>query len=335
MIRKFLSERRSWILLFLSLQALTLFIVFVDSSIPLGPVLYLVFMSIILFIGFLIFRYRKESRFYKSLDALENDLDITNLTSPTSPFEKIIAERLSEQTTVLTEIINENQLSLEQEKEELLAWIHEIKTPLTAMNLMIERMEDKKLKAQLSYEWLRVHLLVDRQLHQKRLPFMENDLYIERIDLKSLLFTEIKAIQSWCMQKGIGLDVDLQEKEVLSDGKWLAFIIRQLLTNAVKYSPPSSDIIVRSFLHETKVKLTIQDFGRGINSRDLPRIFDKGFTSYTDHQDRAATGMGLYLAKKTAKPLRIGMEVSSQFGEGTVFTLTFPKENEFVHIAGV
>lgn len=335
MIRKFLTERRSWILLFLSLQALTLFIVFIDSSIPLGPVLYIVFMSLIIFIGFLIFRYIKESRFYKSLDALENDLDITNLTSPMSPFEKIVAKKLNEQTTVLTEIINENQLSLEQEKEELLAWIHEVKTPLTAMNLMIDRMEDKKLKRQLSYEWLRVYLLLDQQLHQKRLPFMENDLYIERIDLKSLIFTEIRAIQSWCMQKGIGFDFELEEREVLSDGKWLAFILRQLLTNAVKYSPPSSDIIVRSFLDETKVKLTIRDFGRGIDARDLPRIFDKGFTSFTKHQNRSATGMGLYLAKKTAGPLRIGIEVSSQSGKGTVFTLTFPKENEFVHITGV
>lgn len=335
MIRKFLSERRSWILLFLSLQALTLFIVFVDSSIPLGSVLYLVFMSIIIFIGFLIFRYMQETRFYKSLEELENDLDTTNLAQPTSSFEKIVAKKLNEQTTVLTEIINKNLHSLEQEKEELLAWIHEVKTPLTAMNLMIDRMEDKKLKAQLTYEWLRIHLLLDQQLHQKRLPFMENDLYIEHIDLKSLLFTEIKALQSWCLQKGIGFDVDLKEKEVLSDGKWLAFIIRQLLTNAVKYSPSSSDIIVRSFLDETRIKLTIEDFGRGIDTRDLPRIFDKGFTSFAEHQNRTATGMGLYLAKRTTAPLLIGMEVTSKPGMGTVLTLTFPKANEFVHIAGV
>lgn len=335
MIRRFLAERRSWILLFLFLQFLTLFIVFVDSSIPLGSVLYLVFLSFIIFSGFLVFRYQKETRFYKKLEDMENELDTTSIAQPNSPFEKIVAKRLEEQTTTLTKIINNNQLSLELEKEELLAWIHEVKTPMTAMNLMIDRLEDNKLKEQLSYEWLRIHLLLDQQLHRMRLPFMENDLYIERVDLKSLLIKEVKSVQSWCMQKRIGLDFHLEEKEVLSDGKWLAFICRQLLTNAVKYSHPSSDIVIRSFLDDERTKLTIQDFGCGIDARDLPRIFDKGFTSFAQHQNRAATGMGLYLAKKTAEPLLIRIEASSMPGMGTTFTLSFPKANEFVHIAGM
>src|SRR5699024_1845774 len=109
------------------------------------------------------------------------------------------------------------------------------KTPLTAMQLMIERVEDKKVKEQLKYEWLRTHLLLDQQLHQKRILFIENDLYIEQTILEPLIFQEIKALQAWCMRKGIGFDVSLQEETVLTDTKWLAFIIRQLLTNAIKY----------------------------------------------------------------------------------------------------
>ena len=225
-------------------------------------------------------------------------------------------------------------MSLEQEKDELLSWIHEVKTPLTAMQLMIDRLDNETMKSHLIYEWLRIHLLLDQQLHQKRIPFIENDLYIEITDLKVLITKEIKDLQSWCIQKGIGFDLHLEVTEVLSDAKWLAFIIRQLLTNAVKYSE-ASDIIIKSYQQDEQTILEVEDFGRGIDPKDLPRIFDKGFTSTTKHQDNAATGMGLYLAKKAAKPLLIHIDVHSKLGEGTTFTLTFPKRNEFVHITGM
>ena len=79
-------------------------------------------------------------------------------------------------------------MTLEQEKDELLSWIHEVKTPLTAMHLMIDRLDDETMKTHLTYEWLRIHLLLDQQLHQKRIPFIENDLYIENIDLETSNF---------------------------------------------------------------------------------------------------------------------------------------------------
>ncbi|MCY7782468.1 ATP-binding protein, partial [Bacillus sp. S20C3] len=75
--------------------------------------------------------------------------------------------------------------------------------------------------------------------------------------------------------------------------------------------------------------------GRGIAPKDMPRIFDKGFTSTTNHHDQASTGMGLYLAKKAAKPLLIHIDVQSEFGAGTVFTLTFPKRNQFERVISV
>jgi OmpR family two-component system bacitracin resistance sensor histidine kinase BceS len=334
MIKKYLSERRSWILLFLFLQFLTLFIAYLDSSIPFAPLLYIVFLSTILFVVFLIFRYQKETKFYKSLEDWENNLDITGLTNAESPFEKIIENSVNSQTEFLKQEAEKNLQLLEQEKDELLSWIHEVKTPLTAMALMIDRLDDDKLKANLTYEWLRIHLLLDQQLHQRRIPFMENDLYIEMTDLKSLIFKEIKTLQTWCMQKGIGFEVELAVTEVLTDAKWRSFILRQLLTNAVKYSE-ASDIIVKSYQHGQQTILEVQDFGRGIDPKDLPRIFDKGFTSTTMHQDSAATGMGLYLAKKAAQPLLIKMAAHSQLGTGTTFTLTFPKRNEFVRITGM
>lgn len=334
MIKVFLKERRSWILLFCSTQLLTIFIAYIDSAIPVMPILYVVFLSVIIFIIFLVSRYKKEIRFYQRLEEWAHDLDLTDTAEAESPFEKIIERKIITQTEQLKLDNSRNRILLEQEKDELLSWIHEVKTPLTAMHLMIDRIDDEKIKAQLKHEWLRIHLLLDQQLHQKRLPFMENDLYIEELELRPVIFNEIKGLQSWCLQKGIGVDVDLEVSNVLSDGKWLAFIIRQLLTNAIKYSE-RTDIIIRSFQKQDQTYLEMQDFGRGIDTRDLPRVFDKGFTSTTHHQDHAATGMGLFLAKRAAQHLLIEIDVRSKLGEGTTFTLCFPKRNDFNKITGM
>lgn len=334
MIKPFLRERASWILLILFTNLFTLFIAYIDPSIPLSSVLYIVSLSLLLFLLFLILRYPREIRFYKSLVERDKDLDLTSIASPESPFERIIDESIASQTKLLKQAAADNLLLIEQEKDDLLAWIHEVKTPLTAMHLMIERTPDDEMKKHLTYEWLRIHLLLDQQLHQRRIPFIENDLYMEQIDLEALIFSEIKTLQSWCIQKGIGFELNLAVAEVLSDAKWLSFILRQVLTNAVKYSE-ASDITVNTYLQEEHVLLEVKDQGRGIAPKDLPRIFDKGFTSTTVHRDNGATGMGLYLAKKAAGSLLITIAVQSEVGSGSTFTLTFPLKNEFVKITSV
>ncbi|SMQ59013.1 two-component system, OmpR family, bacitracin resistance sensor histidine kinase BceS [Bacillus sp. OV166] len=334
MIQKYLIERRSWIILFLFLQFLIIVVSYFDPTIPLMSIVYIVFISMIIFIIFLIIRYNKETNFYKSVETWENSLDLTSISNAESPFEVIIENSVTNQTEWLKQIASHNLMSLEQEKDELLSWIHEVKTPLTAMRLMIDRLDNGTMKSNLIYEWLRIHLLLDQQLYQKRIPFIENDLYIEVTDIKVLITKEIKDLQSWCIQKGIGFDLHTEVKEVLSDAKWLVFIIRQLLTNAIKYSE-ASDIIIKTYQKNEQTILEVEDFGRGIDPKDLPRIFDKGFTSTAKHQDNAATGMGLYLAKKAAKPLLIKIDVHSKLGVGTTFTLIFPKRNQFLHISGM
>ncbi|QAS53008.1 sensor histidine kinase [Halobacillus litoralis] len=331
MIRTYLLERSSWILLFSGLQVLALLVALVDTTIPVTSMLYYVFLSIIIFIIFLFVRYRKETPFYVAIDQREHDLDLTTIPESDSPFERIIETNVSDQMEHLKQELAHNQGYLEQEKDELLSWIHEVKTPLTAMRLIIDRLDDYKLKSQLTYEWLRIHLLLDQQLHQKRIPFIENDLYIEEVELEALLFNEIKSLKSWCMQKGIGFDIDLEVESVLSDSKWLAFIVRQLLTNAVKYSD-ATDIAITSFTKDGRSCLQVKDQGRGIDPRDISRIFEKGFTSTTQHQDSAATGMGLYLTDRIRKALKIHIKVDSELGAGTTFTLIFPEQNEFTKI---
>lgn len=334
MMMAYIRERLSWILLFVFLQLMLLFIAAVDAQIPFLPILYIVFLSTLFFLVFLFVRYNRETKFYKSLQAWDDTYDLAAISEPERPFEAIAMDMLSLQTERFKKESSMRLMEMQEEKDELLSWIHEVKTPLTTMQLMIERMEDETLKAQLQYEWLRIHLLLDQQLHQKRIPFIQNDLLIEVSALEPIIFQEIRGLKTWCMQKGIGFDVSLQAAEVLSDAKWLGFIIRQLLTNAVKYSS-ASDINIESDLVAEHVRLIIRDAGRGIDPKDMPRIFDKGFTSTTSHQDRAATGMGLYLTKKVAEALMIRIQVESKPGIGTTFTLIFPRRNDFVSITGM
>ena len=334
MIGRYLKERISWLFMIALMQGMTLLVAWLDHSIPFKPVLYAVFLSTILFIIFLCFRYIKETKFFHELDEWTADLDTDLLPSPSSPFERIAEEALLRQTQSIRKETYESTALLEYEKDDLLAWIHEVKTPLTAMKLMIDRTEDEEMRTLLMYEWLRIHLLLDTQLHQKRMPFMHNDLYIEKVNIKSLLIQEIKMLQSWCLQKGIGFELELEADVVLTDAKWASFIFRQLLTNAVKYSE-QDDILLKSYKDDSYTYMQIIDHGRGISSKDLPRIFDKGFTSTTEHQDRSSSGMGLYLTKQAALALHIKISVESTVGEGTTFTLLFPKRNEFDSVISV
>jgi OmpR family two-component system bacitracin resistance sensor histidine kinase BceS len=203
--------------------------------------------------------------------------------------------------------------------------------------------DDNTLKNELSYEWLRIHHLLDQQLHQKRIPFMKNDLVMGLVQLEDIFHLEIQGLRSWCMAKGIGFELELEVEQVVTDEKWLGFIVRQLLTNAVKYST-ASDIVIRSYKdkkmnegknEEQSIKLSISDQGRGILDKDIPRIFDKGFTSSNGRQQGDASGVGLYLAKQVADALNIQLNVSSVWGEGSTFTLTFSQKNKFLKVNGM
>ncbi|KIL48353.1 histidine kinase [Jeotgalibacillus campisalis] len=327
-------ERMSWIGLIVLLQLVGLTIAYLDPSLSFDSMMYYVFLSLVISSVFIIIRYVKETTFYKELELREATTDLSSFPEPNSPFEASVYEQVTSAIEKLEQDASHNQLLLEEEKDELLSWIHEVKTPLTAMKLIIDRTENHQLKSELMYEWLRIYYLLDQQLHQKRIPFIENDLFIEKVELESLIYSEIHTLRSWCLKKKIGFEVVLDSPHVLTDAKWLSFILRQLLTNAVKYSHEGSDITIHSSQDMGQTVLTLSDQGRGIATRDLPRIFDKGFTS-TGNPDQHATGMGLYLAQKASIPLQLHLSVQSTVGTGTTVTLTFPKENEFLEIQGV
>ena len=273
------------------------------------------------FTCFIIWRYIKEMKIVRA---------ISDSTDEFHRLEDIILTKLHESELELERYKNELMTQLSEDRDHHLAWIHEVKTPLTAMKLMIEDLPLDTRKA-IELEWLRIHLLLDQTLHTLRLRSIEQDTVLDKVSLYPIVLKEIKELQSWCFAKNLAIDIDNVEISVLTDQKWLSFIIRQILSNAVKYSHKGDTITIYVTKDEEgHQKLHIQDTGEGIDPADLPRIFQKSFTGSTGRKQSASTGMGLYLAQNSAKKLGIIINVQSFVNKGSTFTLTFPEANEFV-----
>ncbi|SEO53454.1 two-component system, OmpR family, bacitracin resistance sensor histidine kinase BceS [Amphibacillus marinus] len=328
MLKTYIKEKKSWLLLLLSLQLLIILFAIIDPTIPITSAFYIVTIALVTIVIFFFIRYPKETTFLKALSEQREQLE------PRTAFQESIYAAWQNKAILYEQTLSKQHLQIEEEKDQILSWIHEVKTPLTVMKLMIDRIEEQSIKQSLTYEWLRIHLLLDQQLHQNRMDTIENDLFIETVDLSAILTAEIKPLIAWCRQKEIGFELDLNIKQVISDSKWLAVLLRQLITNAVKYSE-NNTIMIKSIHTNDMTQVIISDSGKGIANKDIPRIFDKGFTSTTEHDNNASTGMGLYLVKRILPHLKMTIEVNSTLHVGTTFTLTFPNKNAFLNITSM
>lgn len=325
MIRIFFRQYASWIVFLFLLQLLINALLFIDNGIPNVSFFYFNVIWLMLEISFLLFRYIRDCQVMKRYPRSEYNYNY--LTIIHAYFE----EQLQQKQMELQE---KNAIVLEQQ-DELLAWVHEMKSPLTAMQLLIDQVEATQLKDNLENEWLRLFLLLDQQLHATRLMTIEQDNRLEKVNVKSVVVEEIKALRSWCFEKKISVELGDLDVEVITDKKWLGFIVRQILSNAVKYSHVGGQIQLFTKMHEGNTILSIQDGGIGIEPEDLPRVFRKSYTGTVGRETSAATGMGLYLAKQAAESLNIRLKIDSTVNKGTTVSLVFSQLNDYVRTLGM
>lgn len=202
-------------------------------------------------------------------------------------------------------------------------WVHQIKTPIASMKLTLQN-EDSPAMRKISSDLLAIENYVEMVLAYLRLDSDNNDLVVKEVDLETLVRNVIRRFANDFINKKLKLTIELKEAKVLSDEKWLAFIIEQLLSNAIKYTSTGS--ILFSYKDNC---LSLIDSGIGIDERDLPRIFEKGYTGYNGHQSSKSSGLGLYLVKRTADMLGIDITITSKVNEGTAVIISFPKPKEF------
>ena len=253
-----------------------------------------------------------EQNILNDLEALPKSLDIR-----IDYYHKII-EKLYEELEKLTQ---ENRQKNTDMVDYYSMWVHQIKTPIAAMNFLLDNEEvDQKI---LQQELFKIERYVEMVLTYIRLDSISSDYVITKINLDEVVKDSVKKYATIFINKKIKLNYVSHETMVISDKKWLSFAFEQILGNSVKYSGTGGEITIET----CENKLVIEDKGIGIKEEDLPRIFEKGFTGFNGRYEKKSSGLGLYLCKKILDKLGHHIEISSKVGEGTRIEITFPKED--------
>ncbi|MFF2092253.1 sensor histidine kinase [Paenibacillus sp. NPDC058174] len=338
MLLRYLADRISWILYFLLSLLFVNLLIWLDNGIAVRAesVLYLNALLLLSMIVFLGWRYRIESNYSRSLANLAEDIaeDWIDALPPARFHHEAAAHQLLLAAGELhRQKLSESRAAQTVEQENVAAWVHEVKAPLTAMKLTIDANRSNPVIRKIESEWLRIHLLIDQQLYISRLPSLEADFVLEKAGIQQLVSLEVREMASWCMEKNIAVEFDGDETYVSTDRKWCRFVIRQLLTNAIKYSPEGAVILLTTSVSpDGYVRITMKDEGPGIADHDLPRIFDKGFTGDNGRLQNAATGLGLYLAQTIGRKIGIHLAVRSKLHEGTEMDMMFTVPNRFEEV---
>ena len=212
-------------------------------------------------------------------------------------------------------------------KEYIEQWIHEVKTPLTAMKLICEN-NRCSFTRDLMAELENVNRFTEQALYFARSEHTEKDYSVREICLSDVVHEAIADNKYLLRQNHVTIAVEDMDHVVYTDDKWVRFILDQLISNAVKYRTDQPVLHFFTRIENDRVLLSVEDNGIGIPAGDLPRIFEKGFTGENGRRIHSSTGIGLYLCRRLCDKLGIGISASSR-GQGTTISLSFPI-NDFV-----
>ena len=215
--------------------------------------------------------------------------------------------------TYINGLLQEHQQTMQQainnqqdQKDYIDSWVHEIKVPLAAITLLVQSVED--------------------DIPEKKYYLLENE-------LGKIVQSVVRTQANYFIQKRLQFSIEGEDEAVLTDRKWVIFIFRQLLSNAVKYTPEGGTITVLISKNKQGVYLSLKDSGIGIPTQDQRRIFDKGFTGENGRKsEQHSTGLGLYLAHSLAKKLGHDLTVESTEGQGTTMTLFLPSISYYYEV---
>ena len=254
--------------------------------------------------------YKKHIQLYK----LQNEISISseNLPSPKTLMEEDYTNLILTLNKEYKTYISKSDIAKSDMIDYYTMWVHQIKTPISAMKLLIQTSESE-ISSDLSSELFKIEQYVEMVLSYIRLGSNENDFVIKEYDLDNIVRQAIRKYAPLFIRKKINLDFQPTTYKVLTDEKWLVFVIEQLLSNAIKYTNKGK---ISIYPLENK-KLVIEDTGIGISKEDIPRIFDKGFTGYNGRTDKKATGLGLYLCKNILDKLSHKISIESEVGVKT------------------
>lgn len=302
---------------------------------------YAVFLSLVTFFVLGVWDLWRYVRKVKSLDEAFRNMpyELGELPWPKDIPEEKYQEEIRTLGERIVRLENDARISRQEMLDFYSLWAHQIKTPLAAMNLLLqsaengqshipsqsgETGEDGRGMEAMRIELFKTEQYVDMVLSYLRAEDMSSDLLLKKYPLDEIIRQAVRKYSRMFILKKIRLEYESCTEEVLTDEKWLLFVLEQLLSNALKYTETGM-IRIRTEPGSPAV-LLIEDTGIGIQTEDLPRVFEKGFTGYNGRQDKKSTGIGLYLCRMICEKLNHTITITSEPGRGTAVRLDLFRE---------
>lgn len=329
--KQYLKNQLPVILLHVSgIVALTLFLITIGTSIQ--AILFIAFIWIVVVSCYLIascfIRKKQVQKLLTMAEQLEEKYLLPEVMgTPERAEEQVFYQILKLAEKSMLEKIGEVQRERIEYKEYIEQWVHEIKTPITAMKLICEN-HRSELTRELLVEIEQINQFTEQALYYARSEHTANDYSIREIQLVDVIHDAVADNRYLLRKNHVVVKVDDNGKRAYIDDKWIRFILNQVISNAVKYRTEQPLLHFFTTQEQNQVILSIQDNGIGIPPTDLPRVFEKGFTGQNGRIVHSSTGIGLYLCKRLCDKLGIGLTIYSQ-DKGTIVSLLFPI-NDFV-----
>ncbi|HYE09949.1 MAG TPA: sensor histidine kinase [Patescibacteria group bacterium] len=220
-----------------------------------------------------------------------------------------------------------------EEMEFITRWLHDAKVPISAAKLILENKESElpgRFYQDMYTEIFSIEESIQRVFYEMKTNRFIDDYKITRVSSKKLISQALKAYSNFFSYKKISISIQGEDCDVLTDEKWSGYILSQIISNAVKYSPYEGSIVISTRTDEKETTISIENKGKGILDKDLGQIFQKGYTSSENRAGMKSTGYGLYLSKKLSDLLGHRLTVQSQCNEYAIFSLSFI-ENVTMH----
>ncbi len=331
---KYLKDNLSKIFIFIISYIINL-LIFLAFKIDKSVIISSSFIYIMCFFSILLIPYFRKRKFYTDLLSNIEGLDkaylvLETLIKPEFYEGELLYQALYEINKSMNENVTEKEEMLQNFKEYIEMWIHEVKIPLSTLALMSNNTQeqfDKKTRRILK----RLEDYVDQVLYYARCENAEKDYLIKEVELAKIIKNVGLKNMDEILENKIDYIVENVDVKVLTDSKWLEFILGQIINNSIKYKRRIEHSYIKlSVLNEKdKITLIIEDNGIGIKKSDLKQVFDKSFTGENGRLGNNSTGMGLFIAKNMCDKLGHKIDIASKENEYTKVFITFAKDKYY------
>lgn len=288
-----------------------------------------VFLAVSLLLRFLAER-RHLNRLLKLAEGLKERYLIAEvMDKPVRAEEEVYFRLLGMAEKSMLEQVSAARRERREYREYIEQWIHEIKTPLTALKLLCDNNKSEFTRT-MRAELEKLNHFAEQALYFARSEAVEKDYLIRETLLSDIIHQAVADNRQLLISGGIQVSLTDCGQVVFTDEKWVCFMLNQVIGNAVKYAGPNPSIAFRALAREEGTVLEVHDNGIGIPANDLPRVFDKGFTGENGRNLKSSTGIGLYLCRRLCDKLGIGLNAASD-ENGTTISFFFRK-NHFCRV---